>query len=232
MTEYDEPSVDAANTAGRISDDQAKPANPVGQRVVPISAHGDIVGRARAGEPQQRIAVDYGITQGRVSQIVRAHGGLHATGPTSLDADARSRSLANLKDAPPAPRGNLRHLKHGVRSERVMAPYRARAIEWAEARWPWLDPTRRELVADLAARCQRVVDWSNEGDVLVEVPSGPGSRIKVWQAHPIVSDADKWQSRLWNLIGDLDAEQRERDSAHPQASIDAVLAELAEGDET
>ena len=39
--------------------------------------------------------------------------------------------------------------------------------------------TRTQLIADLAARCQRVVDWSDEGDIVKEVQSGPGSRVKV-----------------------------------------------------
>ena len=118
MTEHHEPLSDSergSDVSGRDTRFQAK---------VSPEMHEQIVHRARAGESNAQIGRDLGISGQRVGQIVRAHGGLRATGPTSLDADARSRSLANLKDAPPAPRGNLRHLKHGLRSERTMQPYR------------------------------------------------------------------------------------------------------------
>lgn len=108
--------------------------------VVDPSEHARIVERVRSGERQVDVAKDYGISQSRISEIVKAWS--PRTGATSLNPAARACSRANLTTAPPPEPGNLRHLKHGVRSERVMAPYRARAIEWAEARWPWLELER------------------------------------------------------------------------------------------
>ena len=112
----------------------------------------------------------------------------------------RRAQLANLD------RGTGRPPSHGTRSARVMAPLRAEAEVWARARWPHLDDTRISLGSFLlAARVQRVEQWTVENDVLV---GRPGRRTA---AHPIVSEADRWASRLEGLIDKYDAEGRERE---------------------
>jgi hypothetical protein len=124
----------------------------------------------------------------------------------SPDPVKRQRQLANLR-----PRSDAR-LTHGTNSQVVLAPLRKQADDWALDRWPWLDDTRRALVADLAARIRRVEIWADENDILFR----RGTRSV--RAHPIVDSADRWQARLDGLIRQLDAEQRERD--RPESLIE------------
>jgi hypothetical protein len=63
------------------------------------------------------------------------------------------------------------------------------------------------LVADLAARVERVRIWANENDLLLR--RGTHSV----RAHPVVDSADRWSARREQLIRQLDAEQRERDDS-------------------
>lgn len=203
--------------------DQPSPSRRF-QRLVPLDAIPELVRRHEAGESFRQIAEDYGVSGRRVNQLVNA---------ALKRRRAESVRVENLKRGDqPAPIGNTYTLKHGLGSSRTMAPYQALAEEWAAQRWPNLDQTRRHLVADLAADVERVRDWKQNADIMVEVPvERSGRRVKVWDLHPAVDKTDRRADRLWRMIAELDAEQRERNSAHPQATIDAVLAELAEGDE-
>jgi len=133
----------------------------------------------------------------------------------SADPVKRKHQLANLQ------RGAA--TKHGTNSATVMAPLRAEAELWASSRWPWLDSVRLVLVADLAARVNRVRIWSDEHDII------HSRGVRAVQAHPIVDSADRWQARLDTMIQRLDAETRERSRPKP-VDVDAELAAIAAGD--
>jgi len=104
-----------------------------------------------------------------------------------------------------------------------MVPLRAEAERWATVRWPWLDAARRHLVADLAARVERVRAWSEENDILI------GRSGRTTRAHPVVVDADRWAQRLEALIGKYDDEARLRERSTTDSS--ALELELAGGAE-
>jgi hypothetical protein len=91
----------------------------------------------------------------------------------SKDPAKRAAQLKNLNR-------NGRPLIHGLGCERIMVPLRQQAEQWAWDRWPWLDATRVALVADLAARVQRVREWTDSNDILV------GRSGRSTSAHPIV----------------------------------------------
>jgi hypothetical protein len=113
--------------------------------------------------------------------------------------EGRQRQLGNMQR--PGQPSNA--LVHGVHSEYKLGPLRREALDWSRERWPWLDDTRRALVADLAARIRRVELWADGADILLKRKTGVS-------AHPVVADADRWQARLDSLIERLDGEQRER----------------------
>jgi hypothetical protein len=130
--------------------------------------------------------------------------------------EGRRRQLGNMQQ--PGQPSNA--LVHGVHADHKLAPLRREALEWSRERWPWLDDTRRALVADLAARIRRVEIWADGADILLRRKTGV-------HVHPVVADADRWQARLESLIERLDAEQRERAAGRGE-TLESVLAELAE----
>jgi hypothetical protein len=54
-------------------------------------------------------------------------------GGASRDPEARARSLSNLRNAPPAPHGHARTLKHGARSAVLVADVEAEVAEVMQA---------------------------------------------------------------------------------------------------
>jgi len=121
----------------------------------------------------------------------------------------RSNQRANLRGGPNA------LITHGTRSPVLLAPLRAEALAWTHERWPWLDDVRRQLVADLAARVHRYEVWSDQNDIVVIRRDKRTTNVQ-----PVVAEADRWQTRLWSLVNQLDAEARERRSMSPADALD------------
>jgi hypothetical protein len=152
--------------------------------------------------------------------------------PLSSDPERRAKQLGNLRNFPAAPAGNRRAATHGLSDAvnrglmtSVMAPLYRDAEAWAEDRWPWLDETRRKLVAFLAAKVDRVKVWTvDEGSDILDRRGKHTVR-----AHPIIDSGDRWEARLWGLIRELDAEQRERERVDPFAELEAIAVELEAG---
>jgi Phage terminase, small subunit len=91
--------------------------------------------------------------------------------PHSLDPEKAARQLANLRNAPPAPRGNTRTLRHGGRATAATLPVSEVVLEIRNAladaapvrdqagELPAADEATVELAARALCRVRRVEAW-------------------------------------------------------------------------
>jgi hypothetical protein len=114
---------------------------------------------------------------------------------------------------------NDRATRHGCDSDARLAPLRVEGERFARDRWPWLDPARTALVADLSARVELARRWVEARGLI---------RNRVGDVFPVVDRLERWSARLEGLIVRLDAEARERERVDPAHELDAVVAEIVQ----
>jgi hypothetical protein len=123
------------------------------------------------------------------------------------------------RPAPPAPRGNTRAQKHGIGSERKMAPVREQHAVAMRQRFPKLDDVRLAFLADVLARIDLASAWIDEQGGVV--------RDKKGEIYNVVAQMDKWQARAAKMLADFEAE-----FAKPEkADLATQMSELGEGDD-
>lgn len=114
--------------------------------------------------------------------------------PISRDPEAAARQKAQLVNAPPAPLGNTRSLKHGAFSSRLIdewAPDLAVAVFEAN---PHLDAQRDapavHRYVNVWARHLRVSAWLDEQADPLFADVGEG------RVHPVVNRVERWEKQL------------------------------------
>ena len=125
--------------------------------------------------------------------------------PLSPDPGARDRQLANLRRGP---------VSHGTGSARRLGPVRERHARALRADYPQLDDRRLSLLADLLARIDVAARWlDRRGSVMTQDGD----------VHPVVSDLDRWTSKAWQWLSELEGAQR----SDPGQRFTSYMAELA-----
>lgn len=110
---------------------------------------------------------------------------------------------ANLRPQPwpPAPPGHTRSLKHGVNSERKLAPLRDAFAAELRTRFPLADELRIALAADRLARWRCAVTW------LDAQPNGV-VRNRKGEVFDVADRLEKWSNRAEQVLTELEQETR------------------------
>lgn len=115
------------------------------------------------------------------------------------------RELAALakhrRNGPPAPAGNTHSLKHGTRSERMLAPVRERHTAELRQSYPELDDRRLALLADRLASVELAARWLDAQGTPVRTKSG--------QVFEVADRLAKWNAAAWKMLSDVERERRE-----------------------
>lgn len=116
-------------------------------------------------------------------------------------SERQQRALAeHRQDAPPAPAGNTRSLKHGTRSERSLAPIRSRHAASLAATYPHIDERRLALLADRLAVVELAAAWLDDKGTIMRTKSG--------QVFDVADRLAKWNAAAWRMLSELEAERR------------------------
>jgi hypothetical protein len=174
--------------------------------------------RADPSRSLRSVAVEVGCSHTTVGRLA---GQLASENEPANVANGQHPGAANL--IAPASTGNLRALKHGVDSERRLAPLRTRFEPGLRDEFPWLDARRLFLLADLLARVEAAREWLDERGGVV--------RNRAGDVFPVVDRLERWSARADTLLRELHAEKVQREHVDPQAALAAHLAELAAGRE-
>ncbi len=130
---------------------------------------------------------------------------------------SRARSLANLRPAPPAPKGNTRAVKSGARSRKALslAPIRQKHLAELHRDYPKLDDRRLVLLADRLARIEAVMSWLDANGIV---------RDRKGEPHPLLPLLERWSIRAEQLL-------REAEESNRAASIDLATALSGEAED-
>ncbi len=101
--------------------------------------------------------------------------------------------------APPAPKGNQRGRKHGLRSEQALAPKRQEHIKALRADYPDLDDRRLALLADRLARIDLATAWLDAQKGIVRDRNG--------EVYAVVTYVEKWVSRAEAVLAEVERER-------------------------
>lgn len=118
--------------------------------------------------------------------------------PTEAELQALAKHRQN---APPAPTGHERSLKHGTRSERKLAPVRQKHADMLRADYPHLDARRVALLADRLAVTELAAGWLDEQGTVV--------RTKAGQVFDVADKLASWTAKAWQMLSEVEAECRE-----------------------
>lgn len=130
------------------------------------------------------------------------------TPPTERELEALAKHRQN---APPAPLGHERSLKHGTRSERTLAPVRQKHADLLRHDYPHLDARRIALLADRLAVSELAAGWLDDRGTVV--------RTKAGQVFDVADRLAKWNASAWRMLSEVEAECRES-----SASVDLATA--------
>lgn len=122
--------------------------------------------------------------------------------------------------APPAPKGNLRSVKHGAKTEALVAPRRAQHIAVLKQDYPHLDDRRLALMADRLARIDLATAWIEKQRSLVYSKQGD-----VFQ---VVQLVEKWSQRAEQVLKEAELEAKQQGSKH--IDLAREMAALDEGE--
>jgi hypothetical protein len=138
--------------------------------------------------------------------------------PLSRDPDARSAQLANLKQNSPE-----RSKTAGAHSPARLAPLRDQAAVELAARFPSASSEEVALLAHRRAQLELLAKWMDDRGLFANRQRG--TVFPAVQLHERIATAFERQ------IAALTQREHVAGRTNPQAQIDAVLAELAEGEE-
>src|ERR687885_113381 len=133
-----------------------------------------------------------------VERDLRALRQMKVLGEPERDAAGRFTSGPPLAGAKP---GNERALKHGVHSERRLAPVPERHARDLAERYPWIDSSRRALQAQRLAQIELGATWLDRQDGVVR--DGEGVVFDV--ANKVAS----WSTQAETWFAQAEAERRE-----------------------
>ena len=111
--------------------------------------------------------------------------------------------------------GNFRALRHGAKSEQLLAPMRERHAESLRKDFPALDDRRVALLADRLARVQAASRWLDEQDGIVRDDRG--------EPYPILRELERWASRAEAALREVEEEHRQAN--RPNALADFEVAD-------
>lgn len=126
--------------------------------------------------------------------------------------------LSKTCSAPPAPKGNLRSVKHGARTEQLVAPRREQHIAVLRADYPHLDDRRLALMADRLARIDLATAWIEKQKSLVYDKQG-----NVFQ---VAREVEKWAARAEQVLAEAEKEGRKTQ----RVDLATEMAALEEGE--
>lgn len=138
-------------------------------------------------------------------------------------SDLQRHTLAeHRRDAPPAPAGNARSLKHGTRSERALAPIRQRHAEELRRDYPQIDERRLALLADRLASVELAAAWLDERGTIV--------RTKAGQVFDVADRLAKWNAAAWRMLTEVEVERRALEQAGARFDFAQAMSSLEEQD--
>jgi hypothetical protein len=138
-----------------------------------------------------------------------------------LSGVALKNHLAKVNGEPtvnPAPKGNMRNLKHGARTPQLVAPRREQHLAVLRADYPHLDERRLALMADRLARIDLATAWIEKQKSLVYDKQG-----NVFQ---VAREVEKWAARAEQVLAEAEKEGRK---AH-RVDLATEMSELEEGE--
>jgi hypothetical protein len=121
---------------------------------------------------------------------------------------------------PPAPAGNQRAVTHGATSELRLAPLREQHRNALRRDYAFLDDRRLALLADVLARVDSATCYLDAAGGVI----GDEQRLDAW---PVVDKLDRWASRAWEMLRQIEEERKSR-SASPHHALEAHLASIEE----
>jgi hypothetical protein len=117
--------------------------------------------------------------------------------------------------APPAKKGNMRAVKHGAKTEQLVAPRREAHLRVLREDYPHLDNRRLALMADRLARIDLATAWIEKQKSLVYDKQG-----NVFQ---VAQQVEKWATRAEQVLAEAEKEGRKthrRDLAIDMAALE------------
>lgn len=126
------------------------------------------------------------------------------TGKREPTERQRKALAEHRQDAPPAPKGNTRRMTHGTRSERALAPVRARYAVELRRDYPHLDDRRLALLADRLAAVELAAHWLDA--------QGSPVRSKAGQVFDVADRLAAWNRAAWNMLTDVERERLEAEA--------------------
>lgn len=144
-------------------------------------------------------------------------------GWSTLYADLKASGRKGPANAPPAPLDNQRARKHGVYSERNVAPLRVKHAAELAGLYPWMDDGRRAMQAQRLAMVELGAAWLDEqGDVV---------RDDEGKVYDIADKLSRWMAQAEAWYARAEEERRDRDRpASRVAAMQGTVVPLREGD--
>lgn len=121
------------------------------------------------------------------------------TGKRATTERQRKALAEHRKDAPAAPKGNTRRMTHGTRSERALAPVRARYAVELRRDYPHLDDRRLALLADRLAAVELAARWLDA--------QGSPVRTRAGQVYDVADRLAAWNRAAWSMLTDVERER-------------------------